>query len=88
MVYRLLGKLSNNPKFSRTANGVLAIFFVVQGVATFFLGLWDEVAYVTALSIWALVASHWAGWQAGNVEVKQYEDADVQEVLDEVKTEG
>ena|SRR5688572_19243283 len=74
-----------DPHLMRTANGVLAVFFAIQAIPAFFFGWWDEVSYVTALSIWALVASHWAGWQAGRVEVKQFEDADVQDVLDVVE---
>jgi hypothetical protein len=33
--------------------------------------LLDNVAFVSALSLWALVAGHWASWQASRVEVEQ-----------------
>jgi len=82
---RRLVKTIIDPHVMRTLNGALAIFFVMQAVLAYQLGWWGEVSYVTALSIWALVASHWAGWQAGQVEVRQKEDADVQEVLDAIK---
>lgn len=42
----------------------------------------SSVVYVSALSLWALVSGHWSAWQAARVEAKQYDDADVQEVLD------
>jgi hypothetical protein len=30
-----------------------------------------SVAYVSALSLWALVSGHWSAWQAARVEVNQ-----------------
>lgn len=30
-----------------------------------------SVAYVSALSLWALVSEHWSAWQAARVEVNQ-----------------
>jgi hypothetical protein len=37
------------------------------------LGWLSSVAYVSALSLWALVSGHWAAWQAARVEVTQEE---------------
>jgi hypothetical protein len=34
----------------------------------------SSVAYVSALSLWALVLGHWAAWQAARVEVTQDKD--------------
>jgi hypothetical protein len=31
----------------------------------------SSVVYVSALSLWALVAGHWSSWQAARVEVAQ-----------------
>jgi hypothetical protein len=31
----------------------------------------NSVAYVSALSLWALVSGHWSAWQAARVEVEQ-----------------
>lgn len=39
-----------------------------------FLGLLSSVAYVSALSLWALVSGHWSAWQAARVEVQQVQD--------------
>jgi hypothetical protein len=35
-----------------------------------------SVAYVSALSLWALVSGHWATWQAARVEVTQQKQID------------
>ena len=40
------------------------------------LGWLKSVAYVSALSLWALVSGHWAAWQAARVEVAQKQDED------------
>lgn len=45
----------------------------------------NSVTYVAALSLWALVGAHWSAWQAARVEAHQQDDADVQDVLDELK---
>lgn len=37
------------------------------------MGWLDSVTYVSALSLWALVAGHLSAWQSGRVEVKQDE---------------
>ena len=31
----------------------------------------NSVAYVSGLSLWALVSGHWSAWQAARVEVEQ-----------------
>lgn len=69
----------------RKLNGWLTVFWIVMIPISATLGLLSSVTYVSALSLWALVSGHWSAWQAARVEVHQAEDADVQEVLDEVK---
>ena len=39
------------------------------------LGWLKSVAYVSALSLWALVSGHWSAWQAARVEVAQAQQA-------------
>jgi hypothetical protein len=39
------------------------------------MGWLTSVAYVSALSLWALVSGHWAAWQAARVEVNQEREA-------------
>jgi hypothetical protein len=70
-VFKFLG----DPKFLQRANGCFAIFWIIMTPISFFLGWLESVTYVSALSIWALVASHWSGWQAARVEVKQDDQA-------------
>lgn len=38
------------------------------------LGWLNSVVYVSALSLWALVAGHWSTWQAARVEVTQQKE--------------
>ncbi len=43
------------------------------------LGWLKSVAFVSALSLWALVSGHWSAWQAARVEVEQHEELAAQE---------
>jgi len=65
-------------------NGWLTIFWIVMIPISLVTGWIASVTYVAVLSLWALVSGHWAAWQAARVEVHQDEDANVQEVLDEL----
>ena len=66
-------------------NGWLTIFWIVMIPVSLVTGWISSVTYVAVLSLWALVSGHWAAWQAARVEVHQDEDANVQDVLDEVR---
>jgi len=70
----------------RRVNGWFTIFWIVMIPVSLATGWISSVTYVAVLSLWALVSGHWAAWQAARVEVHQDEDADVQEVLDELRT--
>ena len=76
---------AKSPHAMRRINGVLTIFWIVVCIPAFALGWVDSVKFVSFLSLWALIASHWAAWQSARVEVRQEEDANVQDVLDVVK---
>jgi hypothetical protein len=43
---------------------------------SFLLHWFSSVVYVSALSLWALVAGHWSSWQAARVEVEQSREAE------------
>lgn len=76
---------ANSPQAMRRINGILTLFWLAMipiSVATGWIG---SVTYVAALSLWALVSGHWSAWQAARVEVRQDEDADVSEVLAELR---
>jgi hypothetical protein len=60
-----------DPVFMRRINGWLTVFWIVMIPVSITLGWIHSVAYVSALSLWALVSSHWSGWQAARVEVEQ-----------------
>lgn len=83
-VRALWAAVQGDPKFMRKVNGWLTIFWIVMIPVSISLGLLSSVVYVSALSLWALVSGHWSAWQAARVEVRQEEDADVQEVIDKL----
>jgi hypothetical protein len=68
--------VQGDPIFMRRVNGWLTIFWVAMIPVSYELGWLKSVAYVSALSLWALVAGHWSSWQAARVEVTQQEQAD------------
>jgi hypothetical protein len=47
------------------------MFWLAMIPVSFSLGWLNSVTYVSALSLWALVAGHWSSWQAARVEVEQ-----------------
>ena len=77
--------LLSSAVFMRRANGWLALLWLVMIPVSFATGLVSSVAYVSAISLWALVASHWAAWQAARVEVHMDDDANVQDVIDVIR---
>lgn len=76
VVKNLWGIVQGDPVFMRRLNGWLTIFWVVMIPVSYELGWLKKVAYVSALSLWALVSGHWATWQAARVEVTQQKQAD------------
>lgn len=75
-----------DPVFLRKVNGWLTLFWIAMIPVSYFMGWLSSVVYVSALSLWALVASHWSGWQSARVEVAQQKDANVQDVVDILET--
>jgi hypothetical protein len=71
--------------FMRRINGWLTIFWIAMIPVSLSTGWVKSVVYVSALSLWALVAGHWSAWQAARVEVHQDDDADVADVLDAIR---
>jgi hypothetical protein len=60
-----------DPLLMKHVHGWAAIFFIVLTPISWSLGWLSLVEYVSALSIWALVAAHWSAWQSARIEVKQ-----------------
>jgi hypothetical protein len=67
----LWASIQGDPVFMRRVNGWLTIFWIVMIPVSLVTGWISSVAFVAALSLWALVSGHWAAWQAARVEVKQ-----------------
>jgi hypothetical protein len=72
----------NSPRFWKNFALFNIIFYIVLSIAAEFTGWVNDPAYISRLSEVALVLSSLSWWQAGRVEVKQYNDANVQQVLD------
>jgi hypothetical protein len=55
----------------RRVNGWLTLGWIAMIPVSIATGWVKSVAYVSALSLWALVSGHWSAWQAARVEVNQ-----------------
>ena len=75
VVKSLWASIQGDPVFMRRVNGWLTIFWIVMIPVSIMTGWISSVAYVAALSLWALVSGHWSAWQAARVEVQQAEEA-------------
>src|SRR3954451_7334397 len=75
----------SDPAFMRRLNGWLTIFWIAMIPVSLATGWVRSVVYVSALSLWALVSGHWSAWQAARAEVHQDDDADVADVLAELR---
>ena len=73
---KLWRMIHSDPVFMRRVNGWLTVFWVAMIPVSYELGWLKSVVYVSALSLWALVAGHWSTWQAARVEVEQQQQAD------------
>ena len=71
----LWASVQGDPVFMRRVNGWLTVFWIAMIPVSIAFGLLSSVAYVSALSLWALVSGHWSAWQAARVEVQQQADA-------------
>ena len=67
----LWASVQGDPVFMRRVNGWLTMFWVGMIPVSYALGWLKSVAFVSALSLWALVSGHWSAWQAARVEVAQ-----------------
>lgn len=74
VVKSLWASVQGDPKFMRRLNGWLTLFWVAMIPVSYELGWLKSVVYVSALSLWALVAGHWSTWQAARVEVTQQKE--------------
>jgi hypothetical protein len=68
--------VQGDPVFMRRLNGWLTISWLVMIPISLAMGWLHSVAFVSALSLWALVSGHWSTWQAARVEVAQQQEAE------------
>ena len=80
VIKALWHSVQGDPVFMRRVNGWMTIFWIAMIPISYSMGWLSSVTYVSALSLWALVASHWSTWQAARVEVAQ--DKEVQRQKD------
>ncbi len=73
-----------DPVKFRTFNGWATIFWIAMIPVSVVMGWIDSVAYVSALSIYALVTGHLSTWQTSRVEVRQDEDS-TERIVQEIK---
>ena len=85
MIKSLWASVQGDPAFMRRVNGWLTLFWILMIPVSMLTGWINSVTYVAALSLWALVSGHWSAWQAARVEVRQEDDANVQDVLDKLE---
>lgn len=65
-----------SPMFMRRFNGFSVLFWLIMTPVSFITGWSSSVAFVTLLSLWALVMSSLGAWQSSRVEVNMA-DTDV-----------
>ena len=77
-------KLKDEPVLMRQVQGWLTILWVVMIPLSLATGWVKSVTFVSALSLWALVASHGAWWAAASVECRQAEEDVAADVVEEM----
>lgn len=62
-------KILDNPKKAKKIHGILAIVWLVASIPIMIF-LSSSIAFVVFISVYAIVASHWAGWDAAGGELE------------------
>lgn len=55
----------------KSINGWLAVGWFVAGFVGLLFGAHKSIPILYLLSVYAVVAGHWSGWQGGRTEVRQ-----------------
>ena len=71
VIKSLWASVQGDPTFMRRVNGWLTVVWILMIPVSIVTGWIHSVAYISALSLWALVSGHWSAWQAARVEVEQ-----------------
>jgi hypothetical protein len=76
--------LLEQPKLMRRLQGWLTLLWVAMIPLSLATGWVKSVTFVSALSLWALVASHGAWWAASSVECRQAEENVATDVVEKI----
>jgi hypothetical protein len=76
--------LLEQPMIMRRAQGWLTVLWVAMIPLSLLTGWVKSVTFVSALSLWALVASHGAWWAAASVECRQAEEDLASDVVEKI----
>ena len=82
VIKSLWASVQGDPTFMRRVNGWLTVLWILMIPVSIATGWIHSVAYISALSLWALVSGHWSAWQAARVEVEQAREAEKREMED------
>lgn len=74
--------VQGDPVFMRRVNGWLTIFWIAMLPVSLAMHWLSSIAYVSALTLWALVSGHWSAWQAARIEVEQRRAAEARKDQD------
>jgi hypothetical protein len=78
-VHGLWSRVQEDPAVMRKTQGWITVAWVIMIPVSLATGWVRSVTFVSALSLWALVASHGAWWAAASVECKQAEREEEQD---------
>ena len=76
VIKSLWASVQGDPALMRRVNGYLTVFWIAMIPVSIVTGWINSVAYISALSLWALVSGHWSAWQAARVEVEQQREVE------------
>jgi hypothetical protein len=76
--------LLEQPELMKRAQGWLTLFWAGLIPLALATGWVKSVTFVSALSLWALVASHGAWWAAASVEARQAEEHLASDVVEKI----
>jgi hypothetical protein len=69
----LWASIQGDPKFMSKLHGWLTIIWAFVTIPMLVLGWYQSIAFISVLSLYAIVTGHWSSWQASRVEVRQEE---------------
>jgi hypothetical protein len=76
--------LLEKPELMKRAQGWLTLLWAAMIPLSLATGWVKSVTFVSALSLWALVASHGAWWAAASVECRQAEEHLATDVVEKI----